>query len=159
MLTYIREDTVQHKKAILHIDMDCVLADFCKGAEEHGFDRNMKAPPCMYEQGFFLDLKPVEGSLKAVRALIGSGLYDINILTQPLAYSPISYTEKVMWIGKWFPELLEKIIMTQDKTLIKGQYLIDDNLKWQGFEGRFVHFDPLKDSKRVWEDIVNELLS
>lgn len=150
---------MNREKPILYIDMDCVIADFCKGAAERGYDRSMKAPPCMYADGFFLNLSPLSGALESVRALIRSGLYDIHILTQPLAYSPISYTEKAQWIAKWFPELIEKITMTQDKSLLKGQYLIDDNLKWQGFEGRFIHFNPEADSAAMWQDVVNELLS
>lgn len=140
-------------KKVLHIDMDRVIADFDAGTLFKGYH-----PPCMYDPGFFENLPPVKGALKAVRALIRSNKYDIYILTQPVANSPISYTEKAVWICKWFPELKDKIIMTQNKILVKGDYLIDDNQKWEKFEGEFLFFDPEQDSTQMWENLLTKLI-
>ena len=139
------------------VDMDDTIADF-KGAKIFK-DMGKLEVSRMHEPGFFKDLMPVEGALVAVRELIAMG-FDVQILTQPVANSAHSYSEKVQWIGLWFPELINKINMVQDKGLIKGDYLIDDNKpKWmEKFEnngGIFVHFryDELE-HKYEWELIL-----
>lgn len=148
------------KKKLLYIDMDEVLADFMAHPEVHGKTRH---PTAMYEQGFFASLKPVPGSLVAVRKLHHSGLFDIQILTQPLAESPISYMEKAQWIWKWFPELGMKIHMTQDKGVFKGDFLIDDNAeKWEdkfrANGGLFIHFRTDIEPQAMWDEIIDLLL-
>jgi len=142
---------------LVFLDLDDTLADFT-GSEvfSHPFDVSH-----MYEKGFFLNLKPTEGSLVAVRQIIRMG-YDVHILSQPVAESAHSYSEKVLWIGLWFPELINKIHFTQDKGLFKGDYLIDDNpAKWKDkFEsngGKFISFKYLEDHKTNWKDIVEFL--
>lgn len=148
------------KKKILYIDMDEVLADFMAHPEVKGRTRH---PTAMYEQGFFANLQPVPGALVAVRKLHHSGMFDIHVLTQPLAESPVSYMEKAQWIWKWFPELGLKINMTQDKGLFKGDFLIDDNAKkWEDkFRengGVFIHFRQDEDPQVMWDEIINLLL-
>lgn len=149
------------EKKVLYIDMDEVLADFMAHplVEDH-----TRHPTAMYEPGFFLNLEPVPGALVAVRKLHHSGLYDIHVLTQPLAESPVSYMEKAQWIWKWFPELGLKLNMTQDKGLFRGDYLIDDNAeKWkERFEstgGKFIHFRNWEDPKKMWDEIIEELIN
>lgn len=148
---------------IVYLDMDDTISDFT-GADcfKHGFDVSH-----MYEPGFFLGLKPIEGSLMAVRQIIRLG-YDVHILSQPLAESAHSYSEKIQWIGLWFPELINKVHLTQHKGFFKGDYLIDDNQeKWQAkFEangGKFVHFENWRANKldsrtikhkEMWKEIV-----
>lgn len=144
---------------IIQVDMDDTTADF-GGDKVFG---EVIDDSKMYEPGFFRDLKPIDGALVAIRRLIKLG-YDVQILTQPVANSPHSYSEKVQWIGMWLPELMNKINMTQDKGLVVGDYLIDDNLKkWKTkFEkngGKFIHFPYKRNSsghKAAWEAIVSE---
>lgn len=150
-------------KKIIFIDMDDTIADFV-GAEvfKNGLD-----VPKMYEPGFFLSLKPVEGALVAVRQLIALG-YEVEILSQPVAESYHSYLEKVQWIALYFPELINKINLTQNKGNFVGDYLIDDNPgKWKDkFEangGKFITFTYYHASSNhitignrvMWEQIVN----
>jgi len=121
--------------------MDDVIADFYKAAAD-SLGRVQESR--MYDKHFFLNLEPVPGAKAAVHELLKMG-FDIWILSQPLANLPESYIEKVEWIQRHFPQLTNKIILTQDKGLNVGDYLIDDNeKKWkQKFEqngGKFVHF-------------------
>ena len=141
------------EKLILHIDMDCVLSDFWGAVPAKEYN-----PSCMYNPGFFETLKPVSGALEAVRILLKSERYDIYILTQPVANSVLSYSEKASWVLKWLPELKDKIIMTQDKSLIKGDYLIDDNPKWKSFAGKLLLFNIREDPNLEWDRIIFLLL-
>ena len=142
---------------IIFLDLDDTLSDFTGSEVFYGkFDVSH-----MFVPGFFLKLKPIEGSLMAVRQIIRMG-YDVHILSQPVAESAHSYSEKIQWIGLWFPELINKVHLTQDKGLFKGDYLIDDNpTKWKApFEangGKFINFEYSKDHHSNWKDIVEFL--
>lgn len=143
-------------KKLIYLDCDDVIADFCGHPVFEG--KLVKDPSPMYEPGFFAELKPVKGSLVAVRKLIQMG-YEIQILTQPVAFSADSYADKVRWIALYFPELISCINMTQNKGLFVGDYLIDDNpTKWkEKFEangGKFVHFNYHSFHEMEWKNIV-----
>jgi 5'(3')-deoxyribonucleotidase len=141
---------------LVYIDLDDTIADFIGSPRfVSGFDEAF-----MHEPRFFLDLKPVRGALVAVRQIIRMG-YDVQILSQPVAQSAHSYSEKVQWIGMHFPELVGKINLTQDKGLFKGEFLIDDNAeKWKDkFEkngGTFLHFNH-KMPEASWYIILKKL--
>jgi 5'(3')-deoxyribonucleotidase len=148
------------KQKIIYVDLDDTVADFIKAATVNGKFDYLR----MYEPGFFFKLEPVDGALVAVRQLIALG-YDVQILSQPVADSHFSYSDKIRWIGCYFPELLHKVNLTQDKGLFKGDYLIDDNyFKWkEKFEangGKFIHFmynpgtHTQRSNKECWESIV-----
>ena len=140
---------------IVYIDMDEVVADFSGSiALRHG--KKIYSPPEMFVPGFFLNLEPVKGSHEIVHRLIQDG-FDVQILTQPVAMSPISYAEKSQWIMKHFPILSHKINMTQDKGNFVGAYLIDDSIKWKvPFEkngGKFIHFDINTLPDEMWKNV------
>lgn len=151
----------------IFIDMDCTIADFCASPYFKTEKRNHN-PPEMYEIGFFEGLPPMKGSLSGVRAVIElAKAHDIgvHILSKPVSATHWSYSEKVCWIAKWFPELSRNIIMCQHKELVSqpGHVLIDDYLdwkdKWEGPGGTFIHFEELKSSSDYWLEIVKKLES
>ncbi len=122
-------------KQLIQIDMDDTSFDFGNSRVFHGKEIDDTR---MYEPGFFLDLQPIPGALCAIRKLIKMG-YDVQLLTQPVANSAHSYSEKVQCVGMWLPELVDKINMVQDKGLVRGDWLIDDNANnWEEIV-RFFH--------------------
>lgn len=130
----------QQMKKIIYIDMDDTIADFHKAAVDDGKVVESR----MWNKDFFLNLEPIPGSKGAINDLSRMG-YDLWILSQPLAESPESYTDKALWIQRHFPQLYNKIVLTQNKGLHVGDYLIDDNAeKWKTkFEangGKFIHY-------------------
>lgn len=148
----------------IFIDMDGVIADFYNSPLIKGERRGYNAYPEMYEQGFFEDLPPVPGALSAVREILTMFPGKVHILTQPVANTYYSYSEKAAWIKKWFPELKDNVIMTQNKEFIAGQgrVLIDDNKtkwkdSWETRGGSFVHFDDTKDSRSQWAEVITWL--
>lgn len=75
---------------------------------------------------FFRDLPPVPGALTALREMLDLG-YDVRICTAPLFKYDNCVREKYDWVdyhlgSEWTP----RIVMTRDKTLVRGDYLIDD---------------------------------
>jgi 5'-nucleotidase len=141
---------------IVYIDLDGVLANFIKAARE----RILLKPVVKYPQsefGFFFDLEPIEGGIDAVKKL--SEKYDVYILSRPSPLNLNCYTEKAAWVRKYLGyDMQEKLILSCDKSLIKGDYLIDDdtNAKQELFEGEFIKFggEKFKD----WETVLKYLL-
>jgi 5'(3')-deoxyribonucleotidase len=111
--------------------------------------------PNMYKETYFRLLKPLPGAIDYIRALIELKAYEVCICTQPVAGLPWSYSDKAEWIKQYMPDLEDKITMTQNKSKVLGDFLIDDNLKWKTFPGKFIHFNPELDSKSQWKDIYN----
>jgi 5'-nucleotidase len=76
--------------------------------------------------GFFLNLKPIQGAIEAVKTMHELG-HEIFICTAPLSVYEHCVIEKYQWVEKYFGrKLTSKIILTKDKTLVRGDILIDD---------------------------------
>lgn len=147
----------------LFIDMDEVLCDFTNSEVFNGV-KPFYNPPEMYEEGFFLNLKPTKGALVAIRKIMAWGAYDVHILTQPVQTTHYSASEKVAWVAMWLPELLGKITLTQEKGLMSGneRILIDDNESkwrepWEKEQGTFLLFDKKLPDDVNWELILDGL--
>lgn len=127
--------------ARLYIDMDDVLCEFSLA---HARDRE-RFPNVPYPQslpGFYRQLAEIRGAVEAVNQL--RGLSDLWILTAPSCKNPLSYTEKRLWIEEHFDYVLtEKLIISPDKGLLWGQFLVDDQSSGRGqerFEGELIQF-------------------
>jgi len=89
-------------------------------------------------------LPPLEGAVDAVKALISCSQYDPDILTAPSIRNPLCYTEKRNWIeDKFGIDFVHKLIISPNKGLLRGHYLIDDYCEGKGqenFVGKLIHF-------------------
>lgn len=119
-------------KKILYIDLDGVLANYDKAFLEY----KKKTPQQPYPQsqyGFYMELEPIVDGIETVNFL--SDKFDIWFLTAPSFKNPMCYTEKAYWINKYFGvEWLEKLIICSNKSLLMGDYLIDDHIYGRGQE-------------------------
>lgn len=77
-----------------------------------------------YKEGTFLNLPIIPGAQEGVATLERAG-YDIWFCSTP-NNSKYCASEKQEWIKEWFPEHVRKLILTKDKTFVRGNYLIDD---------------------------------
>lgn len=130
------------KDVRIYVDMDNVLCDY-----QSAYDKALKDnPDIKYPQsqyGFFLNLEPMERSIEYFRLLFEK--FDVWILTTPSVKNPMCYTEKRVWVEKYLGyEAAEKLIFSTNKSLLKGDFLIDDydqsRAKQQDFEGELIHF-------------------
>ena len=80
------------------------------------------------EPGFFASLSVVPGALNALNTLIELG-FDVHICTSPIkACAQNCISEKTEWVLRNFgSDFVRRLIVTSDKTLIRGRFLIDDN--------------------------------
>ena len=80
----------------------------------------------MLEEGFFEGLPPMHGAIQAMTEMEESG-FKVIICTAPIMTSRFCAQEKINWVRKWLGERwLDKMILTQDKTTVRGDLLIDD---------------------------------
>jgi hypothetical protein len=147
---------------IVFLDMDGVLADF-DGAlppdqrRKNGVDR--WDPPAMFEPGFFRGLPVMPGAKEAVSALMASPNIQLYIGSKPTTKALTCPTEKYQWIGEHFPDLLRRMCLVSDKSLLRGDFLVDDDKdRWAGvFVGTFIHFDR-EHPRHSWAGVVGDLI-
>jgi 5'(3')-deoxyribonucleotidase len=124
----------------IYVDMDGVLCDFSK-ARKAELERDPTQAYPQAQFGFWMDLEPIDGAIEAFNAL--SAVYDVWILSRPSFDNLNSFTEKAYWVKKYFgPDILRKLILCRNKSLLIGDYLIDDcvNAHQRDFQGKFIHF-------------------
>lgn len=147
---------IENRKKRIFIDLDGVLCNFYKAAKKALTDNPEQRYP-QSQWGFFLKLEEIEGAVESFRIL--EEKFDVWILTRPSFRNVNCFTEKAQWVWDHLGfEVLEKTIMCGDKSLLKGDYLIDDtNTAGQSeFEGEWIHFRS-KDFPN-WEAVTNYLM-
>lgn len=136
--------------ALILVDMDCVLADFEEGhrrmCAEHGLppvvearDRVcwdiLEAVPTVWRDtvkelwhapGFFAGLDPIVGAVETLHTWSRQG-HKVYICTAPLMNSETCAQEKLAWVRRHVGlEFVRRTIITADKTLVQGNFLLDD---------------------------------
>ena len=121
-------------KKTIFIDMDGVIANFAKAAEEGGWKHR---PDKHVNYG---ELEVMPGAAEALRKLNQD--FDIFIASTPPWDRPDMWGAKREWIARHFPYLKRKLILTHRKDLLIGDILIDDS-RWRGqpdFKGSWLWF-------------------
>lgn len=136
--------------------MDGVLCDFY-GSAKKALSENpdQKFPQSKF--GFFLDLEEIPNAINSVNRL--KEKYDVWILTRPSFQNLNCYTEKAKWVLDHLGfEMLKKTIISGDKSLVKGDFLIDDqnDANQDIFEGEWIEFKSEKFPD--WKSITDYLL-
>lgn len=124
------------------IDMDGVLCDYQTKFVEWRF----KYPEIKFPQAdirFWQELEPMLGAIDAVRSIMK--YHEVYFATAPSYLNAMCYTGKRMWIETYFGlEACKNLILCHDKSMLKGDVLIDDNLYTNGqdqFEGAVILHD------------------
>jgi len=132
------------------IDMDGVLADI---HEKIGnYVSAHQTPPQILEKGFYSSLRPQPNAYETLQKLRELKELDFWVATKIPNENPYAATEKIIWLEDHFPFLSRKVFITPDKTFLNGDYLIDDDRRWEKFNGDFIHFNhrnPTSEWRRV----------
>ena len=141
----------------VYIDMDNVLVDCASGIARLDDATRMEYAGRLDEvPGIFALMDPMPGAIDAVHRLVAR--YDVYILSTAPWNNPSAWADKVSWVSKYLDDVLHKrLILSHQKDLLKGDYLIDDRHKHGAdtFEGEWIQFgkEPFKD----WEAVLNYL--
>lgn len=129
--------------------MDNVLVDFASGIARLNDTTRMEYADRLDEvPGIFAMMDPMPGAIDAVHRLAAK--YDVYILSTAPWNNPSAWADKVSWVTKYLDDVLHKrLILSHQKDLLKGDYLIDDRHKHGAntFEGEWIQFgtDPFRD--------------
>ncbi|WP_285059857.1 5' nucleotidase, NT5C type [Pedobacter ginsengisoli] len=115
------------------------------------------------EEGFFRDLKPLDGSIEAVKKL--QEKYDVYIVSAAMEFRN-SLVDKYDWLAEHFPFITWRNIMFCGDKIVDVDVMIDDRAKnFVGFNGRKLLFTSphnllLTDYERVnnWQEVLDKLL-
>tara|TARA_R100001015_G_C4631740_1_gene194530 strand:- start:1351 stop:1815 length:465 start_codon:yes stop_codon:yes gene_type:complete len=145
---------MEKNKLTIFLDMDGVLANFEKAANEipdWAPEHDKKHPDEVLD---FSRFEPMPGAIDAVEKIIAMG-HDVFIATTPPWNNPAAWGQKRDWIEKHLPQLKRKMFLTHRKDLLKGDILVDDST-YRGqydFDGTFMHFGKHFD----WDMVVNTI--
>jgi 5'(3')-deoxyribonucleotidase len=94
--------------------------------------------------GFFTGLEPMPNAIEVYQWLEDHIDIDLYILTAPSVRNPNSYTEKRLWVEEHLGiDSAYKLIISPNKGLNIGHYLIDDYIEGKGqenFQGQVLQF-------------------
>lgn len=80
----------------------------------------------MVEEGFYSALRPIPGAKRALKAMVKAG-HDVRIVTSPWVSNPTCASDKLNWIVEHYDSHWgARVVITTDKTIVRGDYLIDD---------------------------------
>jgi 5'-nucleotidase len=143
-------------KTIVYVDMDGVLSDYhSRYRLMKRNEPNIEFPQSQY--GFFRKLEPITNAIEAVKKLHDRLDIDLYILSTPSVKNPMSYTEKREWIEEHLGmDFARRLILSTNKGLNIGDFLIDDNINGNGqenFRGTLLHFGSEK--FKDWNSVVS----
>ncbi len=167
VVSYKHIQKIKERKMIILVDMDGVLAHFEKKFaqewmkrfpnelripiqerrtfyihEQYGPKYHDKVRSITSAPGFFLEMEPIPAAIEGFKRLQTLG-HDVRICTAPLLGTPTCMQEKQDWVEKYLGrENVRKMIISSDKTVIRGDVLIDDRPTIEGI------YPP------VWEHII-----
>lgn len=150
------QESAQKKR--VYVDMDNVLVDFPSGLANVSDELKKTYEGHIDEiPGLFSKMTPVPGAIEAIHKL--KEKYDLFILSTAPWNNPSAWSDKLLWVKRYLPEVFYKrIIITHRKDLCIGDYLIDDRGKngTSEFTGEWIHFG--SDKFPDWEAVLNYLM-
>ena len=127
---------------IVYVDMDNVLVDFQSGIDRlsnelvEKYQDNLDDVECIFSL-----MDPMPKAIQAMEFLAGH--FDVYVLSTAPWKNNSAWTDKLLWIKKYLPDIAYKrLIITHNKYLNTGDFLIDDRLKngADKFKGEHIHF-------------------
>lgn len=130
-------------KKIVYVDMDYTLCDFSTSYLKYKKDfPDIEYPHSLPK--FFSGLAPMPNAIEVFQWLANLNNVDLYILTAPSVRNPNSYTEKRLWVEEHLGlDAAYKLIISPNKGLNLGHYLIDDYIEGKGqenFQGELLQF-------------------
>lgn len=173
MILFVDMDEVIADTYGAHIELyntkykECLTREECTGREVWQMvpeDRQEYIRQHASQEGFFIDLKVMEGSQEVLKKL--NEKHEVYIASAAMQFKN-SLREKAEWLDLHFPFIpWQNRILCGHKHILKGDVLIDDrSYNLESFDGRGIQFASphnanTKGFERVasWEEIASLLL-
>lgn len=143
---------------ILYVDLDNVMVNFQSGIDKLDNDTILNYEGRLDEvPHIFSMMDPVEDAIESYELLCKK--YDTYILSTSPWENDTAWYDKLNWVKKHIGKTAYKrLILTHNKHLNRGDYLIDDRLKngADKFQGELILF--LSDRFPDWKSVTNYLL-
>lgn len=187
MVDEYRRIALRLAKPVVLVDMDGCLVDWDRGflhawngrtpVDRRHYEMERCVPAGRFQEavalfeseGFFQGLPEMPGGVDALKRLVNSG-FEVLICTSPVASSRYCAQEKWEWVREHLgDEWLKRLILTCDKTTIRGDFLIDDKPAISGsqqplwnqilFDAPYNKNVELRCRRRLscWDDVVGVL--
>ena len=144
-------------KKIVYVDMDGVLCDYGSFLDKM-INKGMNKFQVYKIPGVFEDLNPIQGAINSFHLL--SKYFDVYILSTPMWSNPDSWKGKRIWVQNYLGGSAKKrLILSHNKGLLKGDYLIDDR-DANGvldFEGEHIKFG--QDNFKEWNAVLEYIFT
>lgn len=136
---------VKSEKKILYIDMDNVLVNFASAFPKLSsetlaeYDSRLDDIP-----NIFSLMEPMPGAVEAFKQL--SHKFDTYILSTAPWANPSAWSDKLIWVKNYLgPNANKRLILSHNKNLNAGDFLVDDRTKngVNEFKGEHLHFGTL----------------
>ena len=89
----------------------------------------------MDEPGFYRDLRPIDGAVRALTEMARS--HRVTLCSSPWNTNPTCNDDKKDWVTEHLGvDWTDRLVLTKDKTIVRGDILIDDKPKVLGEEDR-----------------------
>jgi len=86
----------------------------------------------MEEPGFYSRLEPIEGAKEALKNAVAAG-HDVRIVSSPYISNPTCASDKLNWLVRHYGKhWASRLVLTNDKTIVRGDFLIDDKPEISG---------------------------
>ena len=114
-------------KKIVYFDMDNTLVNFQSGIDQipievqKDYEGHLDDVP-----GIFAKMKPIDEMVELFNKMVDDERYDVYILSTSPWDNPTAASEKVAWVKKYLPKAYKNVILSHNKHLNIGDYLIDD---------------------------------
>ena len=130
----------------LYLDMDNVLVDFPSGIARLSKNQLDEYEGRLDEvPGIFALMLPMPNAISAFNELVQK--YDTYILSTAPWNNPSAWSDKLLWVKEHLGLPAHKrLILSHNKHLNSGDYLVDDRLKngVDKFTGEHIHFGSKK---------------
>ena len=145
-------------KKIVYVDMDNVLVDFPSGIEKLSEeDKNKYEGNYDEVPGIFSLMEPMPGAIEGFERIAET--YDTYILSTAPWGNRTAWSDKPDWVKKYLGDAAHKrLILSHNKNLNRGDYLIDDRTKNGAgeFQGELIHFGTSEFPD--WDSVLRRLL-
>lgn len=150
------------ERKIIYVDMDGVLVDFGSGITQLSPEQILAADGHLEDvPGIFSLMRPMPGAISAYREL--SQHHETYIHSTAPRKNPSAWSDKLVWVQQHFgsePDspAYKKLILSHNKHLPRGDYLIDDRTKHGvlDFTGEHIHFGTARFPD--WDSVLAYLL-